>query len=59
MSINLFKFLRNSEGATAIEYSLIAALVSIALFVGLADIGNVLAQLFGIVAIDIASTSTP
>jgi len=59
MSINLFKILRNSEGTTAIEYGLIAALVSIALFVGLANIGNVLAQLFGIVAIGVASTSTP
>ena len=59
MSINLFKFLRNSEGATAVEYSLIAALVSIAMFVGLGDIGKVLAQLFGMVAIDVASTVTP
>ena len=59
MSINLFKFLRNSEGATAIEYGLIAALVSLALLAGLGGIGNVLAQLFEIVAIDVGSTSTP
>ena len=59
MSVNLFKFLRNSKGATAVEYSLIAALVSVALFAGLSNIGNVLAQLFGIAAVDVASTSAP
>ena len=56
MSINLFKFLRNSEGATAVEYGLIAALASLAILAGLGGIGNVLAQLFGLVAIDIGST---
>ena len=59
MSINHFKFLRNSEGATAVEYSLIAALVSLAILVGLGDIGKVLAQLFGMVAIDVGSTAIP
>jgi len=55
--VNLFKFQRNSKGATAVEYSLIAALVSVALLAGgLGGIGNVLAQLFGFVAIDVGST---
>jgi len=53
MSVTLFKFLRNSEGATAVEYGLIAALASLAILAGLGGIGNVLAQLFGFVAIDI------
>ncbi len=58
MSISPFKLLRNSEGATAVEYSLIAALVSLAILVGL-GFGNVLAQLFGMVAIDVGSTAIP
>ena len=56
---NLFKFLRNAEGATAVEYSLIAALIGLALLAALGGLGNVLAQLFGSVAIDIGSTATP
>ncbi len=56
MSINQFNFLSNSEGATAVDYSLVAALVSLAILAGVGGIGNVLAQLFGFVAIDIGST---
>ncbi len=59
MSISPFKFLRNSEGATAVEYSLIAALVSLGAIAGLGEIGTSLAQLFGMVAIDVGSTAIP
>ena len=41
MSINLFKFLRKSEGATAVEYGLIAALVSLALLAGLQTVAAI------------------
>ena len=41
MSINLFKFLRNSEGPTAVEYGLIAALVSLALLAGLQTVAAI------------------
>ncbi len=41
MSINHFNFLRNSEGATAVEYGLIAALVSLALLAGLQTVAAI------------------
>ncbi len=38
---SLFKrFIRNSEGSTAIEYGLIAALISVGLIAGATAIGN-------------------
>ena len=43
----LNKFRRNEEGATAIEYGLIAALVAIALITALGDLGTALDTKFG------------
>ncbi len=59
MSIKLFKLLRNSAGATAVEYGLIAALVSIAAIVGLTATGDSLNQLFGTAATQVGSVATP
>ncbi len=43
-------FIADESGATAIEYGLIAALVSVAAIGALGLMGNALAQLFGAVA---------
>lgn len=43
----LRKFLINESGATAIEYGLIAALISVAVIVGYSAVGNGLSGLFG------------
>ena len=39
-------FFRDEEGATAIEYGLIAALVSVAAITALGNMGNSLEQMF-------------
>ncbi len=44
------KFLRDESGATAIEYGLIAALVSIAAIVAMGAMGNELGDMFNTVA---------
>jgi pilus assembly protein Flp/PilA len=57
MLIKAFRFLRNSEGATAVEYSLIAALISVAAIIALTDVGKSLNQLFGTTATHVSSTT--
>jgi pilus assembly protein Flp/PilA len=42
-----FKFLKSTEGATAIEYSLIAALISVALIAVLTATGQRASGVFG------------
>ena len=42
----LAKFLRNESGATAIEYGLIAALISVAIIAGVSLTGSQLASTF-------------
>jgi pilus assembly protein Flp/PilA len=44
------KFIANENGATAIEYGLIAALVAVVIIGGLTSVGNNLNALFGSVA---------
>ena len=46
----LTKFLRDESGATAIEYGLIAALVSIAAIAAMGAMGNSLGNMFNSVA---------
>lgn len=43
---NMMRFLKNEEGATAIEYGLIAALVSVAAIASLQALGGQLSTLF-------------
>ena len=42
----LTRFLRDEEGATAIEYGLIAALISVAVIAALTTLGGNLSELF-------------
>lgn len=42
----LMKLLRNSEGATAIEYGLIAALIAVAAIAAMTSIGSQLGNTF-------------
>ncbi|MGF1629420.1 MAG: Flp family type IVb pilin [Kiloniellaceae bacterium] len=49
--INTIKsFLSDESGATAIEYGLIAALVSVAAIAALTSLGGSLQEIFGVVA---------
>ena len=47
------KFVKNEKGATAIEYGLIAALVSVAAIVALGNIGDSLNNIFGVVSTEL------
>ena len=46
MLAKLFRFLKNSKGATAIEYALIASLIAVVAIAGMRTVGNkILSQL--------------
>jgi pilus assembly protein Flp/PilA len=47
---NLFDLLTDEEGATAIEYGLIAALVAVAAITAMASLGNSLSNTFKLVS---------
>jgi pilus assembly protein Flp/PilA len=55
---NLLSFLRDESGATAIEYGLIAALVSVATIAALTSMGNSLQTMFGSVANTLSNVSS-
>ncbi len=62
MIAKLRKLLTNKSGATAIEYGLIAALVSVAAVVALQNLGSSLNSMFGAVATeldDAVATTAP
>jgi pilus assembly protein Flp/PilA len=46
----LIEFFRDEQGATAIEYGLIAGLISVGLLVALTDIGTSLQTIFSTIA---------
>jgi pilus assembly protein Flp/PilA len=50
MSASLIKLLRNENGATAIEYGLIAALIAVAAVVVMGTVGSNLTSVFTTVA---------
>jgi pilus assembly protein Flp/PilA len=50
MSASLIKLLRNEDGATAIEYGLIAALIAVAAVVVMGTVGSNLTSVFTTVA---------
>lgn len=61
IATTLFSFVKDETGATAIEYSLIAALVSVASILALEALGGSLSGIFGVVSNkldDVASQST-
>ena len=49
MLVRIEKFLKDESGATAIEYGLIAALVSVAAITALTSLGQTLSGLFSAV----------
>jgi len=48
---------RDESGATAIEYGLIAELVSVAAIAALSAMGSSLVQIFGVVATELSSAA--
>lgn len=59
MIVRMFKsFIDDDSGATAIEYGLIAALVSVAAIVALGNMGTALSDMFGTVSDKLTSAST-
>lgn len=44
---NFIRFMKDEEGATAIEYGLIAALISVAAITAMGALGGQLSTLFG------------
>ncbi|WP_085810627.1 Flp family type IVb pilin [Sphingomonas sp. TZW2008] len=49
-------FLKNSKGATAIEYGLIAALIAVAAIAAMGNLGNQLKTTFGNVSTNMKAT---
>jgi pilus assembly protein Flp/PilA len=52
---SIIKFIRNEEGATAVEYGLIAALIAVAIIAAVTGVGDQLKVLFT----SIATSVTP
>ncbi len=50
------KFIKNSKGATAIEYGLIAALIAVAAIAAMQGLGNQLTKTFNNVSSNMKST---
>ena len=50
-------FLKNSKGATAIEYGLIAALIAVAAITAMSGLGNNLTKTFNNVASNMKTTA--
>ncbi len=59
MSKNVMAFISDESGATAIEYGLIAALVSVAAITALGSMGNSLIAIFNRVASELNAAATP
>jgi pilus assembly protein Flp/PilA len=51
------KFVKNESGATAIEYGLIAALVSVAAIGALTQVGGSLKSIFGVVSTNLTDAA--
>jgi pilus assembly protein Flp/PilA len=56
---NAVKLLKDESGATAIEYGLIAALVSVAAIGALGTMGDSLVTIFGTVSTELSTAVTP
>lgn len=52
-------FLKNSKGATAIEYGLIAALIAVAAIAAMGTLGNQLSKTFNNVEAKMTTTANP
>lgn len=49
------KFIRDEEGVTAIEYGLIAALISVAIIAAVGDVATGIKDIFGQIAAKLSS----
>ncbi len=58
MSKIFARFLKDESGATAIEYGLIAALISVALIAGATTLGNNLSTTFNSISTKMSTAST-
>ena len=58
MVTKLRKFIEDESGATAIEYGLIAALVSVAAITALQAMGNSLSNMFNTVSNQLSNAAT-
>lgn len=58
MKNQIIRFIKDEEGATAIEYGLIAGLVSIAIIAGLIIIGADLTRIFGFIGTKLTAIAT-
>lgn len=59
MKSAILKFWRDEEGATAIEYGLIAALIAVVAMVGMSAVGDGLQSIFGDIADIITGKEKP
>lgn len=59
MKATIFGFIADESGATAIEYSLIAVLISIAVITGASLMGTRLGEAFNNIAGELESSATP
>ena len=57
--MNLKRFLKDESGATAIEYGLIAALVSVAIIAALTTLGGNLTDTFTAISDELAGAPAP
>jgi pilus assembly protein Flp/PilA len=57
MIVSLKKFFKNEDGATAIEYGLIAALIGVAIIAAVGAVGGSLQEVFGQVAADLSAAN--
>ena len=57
MITTLRNFVRDESGATAIEYGLIAALISVAAITALGALGSSLTDIFGFVATELSNAN--
>lgn len=54
----LVRFLKSEEGATAIEYGLIAALIAVAIITAVTALGTELSTTFGEIETELASAAS-
>ncbi len=59
MSLFMKRFLKDESGATAIEYGLIAALISVALIAGATALGGSIGDTFTTLSDELNSAATP
>lgn len=57
MRLNFSNFLRDEEGATAIEYGLIAALIAVVAMVAMGNVGTSLETIFSSIATKLGFTA--